>query len=128
MSYQSRVKTVDTLPDVHIDVPLLDLPDGKIVWPTSSPWNNADREFALGVMTTAAVRNGKTWAPVHLRTIMEIVEKSPWSFFRNDIVAAISELSDEGLLELVLCEGEPYVIPTQEFAQTLQKCGGVGAF
>ena len=116
----SQKIVLDALPKVSITVPLPKIGAGEILWPLATSWQNAEQEFVLGVLTTAAVRAGR-WVPVSVTEFAEIVLESPWQFAASGMINAAWALATQGLLQVVTVNGRDYLVPTEEMAQVLKQ-------
>ncbi|RJQ28107.1 hypothetical protein C4577_00135 [Candidatus Parcubacteria bacterium] len=87
-----------------------------------SPWRNAEREFALGIITTVAIRKGK-WCAVEASMFGEILKQVPFHIFpAQDTINAVWALGDEGYLEIVTVDGKDHILPNPELAEILNHC------
>ncbi len=111
---------LSALPEVKIGVKLPEIPDGTILLPFASPWRHAEHEFALGIITTVAIRNGK-WCPVDVREFGIIMDKLHGTHPQN-IINAVWAMADEGYLDIVTVEGKDFIVPHTELAEVLGKC------
>lgn len=115
-------KVLEAIPDVAIDLPLpTGLPEGRVAMAFASPWQNAEREFVLGIMTTAAIRKGG-WCVVDTETFAEILQQGPWKIMRQGVINATWSLFYEGYLEIVHVEDSDYIVPNRKLALALNAC------
>jgi hypothetical protein len=115
---------LDSMPDVSIVGVLPTLPDESVLVPCESTWQKAEREWALGLMATAAIRHGN-WYPIDTQTFIALLEekKAPWSIFPERVVNTIWELVDEGYMDIITVDDCDYILPKQALADELAKCG-----
>lgn len=115
-------RTVNAVPEVNIEAELPEIPQGAVIWPFASPWRNGEREFVLGIMATAAVRNG-SWQAVSVKTFADILRNSPFAIQQQGVINAVWALAEDSYLDVVSVEGfGDYIVPRQKFAEVLDQC------
>lgn len=115
-------KKAESVPEVKIAAELPELPEGGVLWPFASPWRNGEREFVLGIITTAAVRRGG-WQAVDMRTFAQILRESPFAIWQQGVINAVWELAGEEYLDVVTVEGQgDYIVPHAKLAEVLPQC------
>lgn len=115
-------KQLNALPQVVIGFPLdpTKLSKGSVILPVQSPWRNAEREFVLGILTTAAFRAGD-WIPVDMPTFGKLLKEGPWTIFAQGVINAVWSLAEEGFVDIVTVNGEDYILPLPTVAGILQQ-------
>lgn len=118
----AQKKELDAVPEIKIDVELPKLPAGTVLWPFASPFRNAEKEFVLGILTTAAIRHGK-WCAIDMPTFAALLRNGPWTMFQQGVINAVWALAEEGYLEIVTVKGKgDYIVPNAKLAETLDNC------
>lgn len=120
-------KVVDALPvldpALDPDVTEASLPEGSALVVFDSPLRNAEKEWVLGIVATAAIR-AKKWEPVPATKFGEVMGDLhqgdvAMAMFGQSTINAVWQLAEQGLLEIVSYEGKDYLVPKPEFAQML---------
>lgn len=113
-------KVLETLPEVRIGIDLPQIPSDKILVVLNTPWNKSEKESVLGIVATAAIREGG-WYAVPSDTFLSILHESPWGIglLATNVINAVWDLADEELVEMITVNHVDYIVPTQKFAEML---------
>ena len=112
------VKTLDQLPVLEQSTfpQLPEIAEGTTLLIFQSAWNNAEKEWAAGIVVTACIREGE-WKPVSAPKFVEMLNNHPMATFgKQNVVNAMWELIGANQLDIVQVGDTQYLIPTPEMA------------
>lgn len=117
------VSALPVLDQTKFFSPLPQIPDGKVLLVFGSPMRKAEKEWVLGIIATAAIREGK-WIPVDTTTFLGVIKQMDnivVTASTQNIVNAVWEMAEKRLLEVIRFEEKDYLVPSPELSHMLRK-------